>query len=211
MPLSARKVETARPGRHSDGHGLLLLVKPSGARSWVLRYQIDGRRRDMGLRSWPEITLSLARDLALDARRSIALGRDPLNEKAKRKKLLFRDAAATLIESKRSGWRNAKHAAQWTATLEHYAYPLLGSYDVRAITTENVIAVLSSIWTEKPETPVGFGSASRQASIMQVQSERGRTQIPRGGAGISTISWPDLRKSDPLSTILHSTGERCPI
>ncbi len=68
------------------------------------------------------------------------------------KKLLFRDAAATLIELKRSGWRNAKHAAQWTATLEHYAYPLLGSYDVRAITTENVIAVLSSIWTEKPET-----------------------------------------------------------
>ena len=152
MPLSARKVETARPGRHSDGHGLLLLVKPSGARSWVLRYQIDGRRRDMGLGSWPEVTLSMARDRALDARRSIASGRDPLHEKAKIKKLLFRDAATAVIESKRSGWRNAKHAAQWTATLEHYAYPLLGDCDVCAITTENVIAVLSPIWTEKPET-----------------------------------------------------------
>jgi integrase len=152
MPLSARKVETAKPGRHSDGRGLILLVKPSGARSWVLRYQIDGRRRDMGLGSWPEVTLSMARDRALDAKRSIASGRDPLNEKAKIKKLLFRDAAAAVIESKRNGWRNAKHAAQWTATLEHYAYPLLGDHDVRAITTENVIAVLSPIWTEKPET-----------------------------------------------------------
>jgi integrase len=152
MTLSARKVETAGPGRYSDGRGLLMLVKPSGTRSWVLRYQIDGRRRDMGLGSWPEITLSMARDRALDAKRSIALGRDPLNEKVKIKKLLFRDAAAALIGSKRSGWRNAKHASQWSATLERYAYPALGSYDVRAITTENVIAVLSPIWTQKSET-----------------------------------------------------------
>ena len=152
MPLSARKVETAKPGRHSDGRGLILLVKPSGARSWVLRYQIDGRRRDMGLGSWPEVTLSVARERAIDARRSIVAGNDPLNERAKIKKLLFRDAAAALIASKRSGWRNAKHAAQWTATLERYVYATLGDCDVRAITTENVIAVLSSIWTEKPET-----------------------------------------------------------
>jgi integrase len=152
MPLSARKVETAKPGRHSDGRGLLLLVKPSGARSWVLRYQIDGRRRDMGLGSWPEVTLSMARERALDARRSVVAGNDPLNEKAKIKKLLFRDAATALIESKQSGWRNAKHAGQWAATLERYVYPTLGDCDVRAIRTENVIAVLSPIWTEKPET-----------------------------------------------------------
>ena len=111
MPLSARKIETATPGRHSDGRGLILLVKPSGARSWVLRYQIDGRRRDMGLGSWPEVTLSMARERALDARRSIVAGNDPLNEKAKIKKLLFRDAAVALIASKQSGWQNAKHAA----------------------------------------------------------------------------------------------------
>ena len=152
MPLSARKVETAKPGRHSDGRGLLLLVKPSGARSWVLRYQIDGRRRDMGLGSWPEVTLSMARARALDSRRSVVAGNDPLNEKAKIKKLLFRDAAAALIASKQSGWRNAKHAAQWTATLERYVYPIFGDCDVRGITTESVIAVLSQIWTEKPET-----------------------------------------------------------
>jgi hypothetical protein len=76
----------------------------------------------MGLGSWPEVTLSMARDRAIDARRSITSGRDPLNEKAKIKKLLLRDAATAVIESKRSGWRNAKHAAQWTATLERYVF-----------------------------------------------------------------------------------------
>ena len=152
MALSARKVQTAAAGRYSDGRGLILLVKPGGARSWVVRYQINGRRRDMGLGSWPEISLSMARERALDARRIIALGRDPLNEKSKVKKLLFRDAAAALIAAKQNGWRNAKHAAQWTATLQRYAYPILGGHDVRAITTETVLAALSPIWSEKPET-----------------------------------------------------------
>ena len=152
MALSARKVETAAAGRHSDGRGLMLLVKPTGARSWVLRYQIAGCRRDMGLGSWPEISLSMARERALDARRMIALRRDPLNEKSKVKKLLFRDAATALIAAKQNGWRNAKHAAQWTATLQRYAYPILGQHDVRAITTDIVLSVLSPIWTEKPET-----------------------------------------------------------
>jgi integrase len=152
MTLTARKVETAAPGRYSDGRGLILLVKPTGARSWVLRYQIDGRRRDMGLGSWPEISLSMARERALDAKRTIALGGDPLNEKSKVKKLFFRDAAAALIAAKQNGWRNAKHAAQWTATLQRYAYPVLGGHDVRAITTETVLSVLSPIWSEKPET-----------------------------------------------------------
>ena len=152
MLLSARKVETAKPGRYVDGRGLMLLVKASGSRSWVLRYQIDGRRRDMGLGAWPEVTLAMARERALDARRQIAQHRDPLTEKTKIKMLLFRDAAAALIEAKRSGWRNAKHAAQWVSTLERYACPALGGTDVRTIATESVLAVLSPIWNEKPET-----------------------------------------------------------
>lgn len=68
-PLSARKVEAAGPGRYTDGRGLALLVKPSGTRSWVLRYQIDGCRRDLGLGPYPEITLARAREKALEARR----------------------------------------------------------------------------------------------------------------------------------------------
>ena len=79
MALSVRKVETASAGRYTDGRGLMLVVKPSGARSWVLRYQLNGRRRDMGLGPYPEVTLSAAREKALVARRQIVEGVDPLN------------------------------------------------------------------------------------------------------------------------------------
>ena len=152
MALTARRVATAKPGRHSDGRGLILLVKPSGARSWVLRYQIDGRRRDMGLGAWPEVTLAMARERGLAARRLTAEGRDPLSEKKRVKRLRFRDAADALIDSKRSGWRSPKHAAQWVSTLETFAYPVLGDLDVRSIGTSEVLATLKPIWVEKTET-----------------------------------------------------------
>src|SRR5918993_548439 len=133
MPLTARKVATAPAGRFTDGRGLILLVKPSGARSWVLRYQMGGRRRDLGLGPWPEVTLAMARERALAARREIVAGRDPLAERKRRRALTFRAAAEALVEAKRPGWRNAKHAAQWTSTLRTYAFPALGALDVRAI------------------------------------------------------------------------------
>ncbi|MCI4661667.1 MAG: integrase arm-type DNA-binding domain-containing protein [Neomegalonema sp.] len=152
MPLTARKVETASPGKHGDGRGLMLVVKASGAKSWVLRYQINGRRRDLGLGAYPDVSLARARERALEARQLIAEGRDPLNEKNKRKELIFTDAATALIESKRSGWRNAKHAAQWRSTLESYAFPVLGKLAVQAIETEDVLAALRPIWEVKPET-----------------------------------------------------------
>lgn len=152
MALSARKVESAEPGKHGDGRGLFLFVKPSGARSWVLRYQLAGRRRDLGLGAYPEVTLASAREKALEARRLIAEGRDPLSERKKTKHLTFKAAASALIESKRSGWKNAKHAAQWPATLNTYAIPKLGDLDVKVIETADVIAVLKPIWNEKPET-----------------------------------------------------------
>lgn len=112
MPLSARKVETAQPGKHGDGRGQYLLVKPSGARSWVLRYQVQGRRRDLGLGAYPDVSLAMARDRAADARRMIANGEDPITKKQQAKPKVFRDAALELIESKRPGWKSAKHAAQ---------------------------------------------------------------------------------------------------
>ena len=152
MALSARKVESAEPGKHGDGRGLFLFVKPTGARSWVLRYQLNGRRRDFGLGAYPEVTLANAREKALEARRLISEGRDPLSERKKTKFLSFMDAASALIESKRSGWKNAKHAAQWSSTLNTYAMPTLGDLDVKVIETADVVAVLKPIWNEKPET-----------------------------------------------------------
>jgi len=142
----------AGPGRHTDGRGLTLLVKPTGTRTWVLRYQMNGRRRDMGLGAWPEVTLAMARDRAIEARRLITQAHDPLNDRATSKPLTFGDAAIALIAAKRESWRNAKHAAQWTSTLERYVLPILGNRDVRWIDTNDVLAVLNPIWTHKPET-----------------------------------------------------------
>ena len=150
--LTARSVETAGPGTHEDGRGLRLVVKPGGSRSWVLRYQIAGRRRDLGLGPFPEITLARAREKALEARRLVVEGRDPLAERGRAPALAFKAAAEALVASKRPGWRNAKHAAQWAATLTAYAHPKLGGLDVKQVDTADVLEVLRPIWAQKPQT-----------------------------------------------------------
>jgi len=150
MKLSAPKVRTAKPGRHSDGHGLSLLVQPSGARFWTLRVQVAGKRKDFGLGSYPALSLAEARDKAAEWRKAIKAGQDP---RARAKEALtFKEAAEALIAYKRPGWRNAKHAAQWSSSLERFAYPKIGEKDAAAIGIEDVLAVLKPIWTQKPET-----------------------------------------------------------
>lgn len=152
MKLSARKVETAGVGRHGDGRGLFLYVKPTLARSWVLRYQVQGRRHDLGLGAYPDVTLAMARQKAMDARRMILEGDDPIAKRRQAQPKTFKDAALELIESKRSGWKNAKHAAQWTSTLEAYVFPTLGPMQVTKIATADVVGALKPIWSQKPET-----------------------------------------------------------
>lgn len=152
MKLSARKVETAGAGRHGDGRGLFLYVKPTGARSWVLRYQVQGRRHDLGLGTYPDVTLAMARQKATDARRLILAGDDPIAKRRQAQLKTFKDAALELIESKRSGWKNAKHAAQWSSTLEAYVFPTLGPMQVTKIATADVVGALKPIWSQKPET-----------------------------------------------------------
>ena len=152
MALTARKVETAGPGRHGDGRGLYLLVKASGARSWLLRYQVQGRRRDLGLGPYPDVSLAMARERATEARRQILNGDDPIANKQKTHALTFEGAARQLIESKRPGWKNAKHAAQWTSTLETYVFPMIGQVLVNKVETSDVMGVLSPIWALKSET-----------------------------------------------------------
>ena len=98
--LTDRAVRNAPPGRHGGGtiRGLLLVVQPGGSRSWLLRYQTGKRRRDMGLGSYPEVTLARAREKALEARRLIVEGRDPLAERARTTLLTFKSAAEALVE-----------------------------------------------------------------------------------------------------------------
>jgi integrase len=160
--LSAVAVTKATgPAVLHDGGGLYLRVAPSGAKSWVFRFQLDGKRRDMGLGPFPDISLAEARGKASAHRKQRHEGIDPLDAKAAQRQAqrvsvakgrTFRECAVEFIDKNRAGWRNAKHAAQWTATLETYVYPALGELPVSAIDAGLVVQVLDPIWAEKPET-----------------------------------------------------------
>ena len=160
--LSALKViQAGEPGLYGDGDGLFLQVGRSGSKSWIFRYAFADRRRDMGLGSLRYVGLAEARAKALGARKLLLEGMDPIEERAARKKAVvaaaaksvtFKAAASKFIEANKSGWRNTKHADQWTATLEKYAYPVMGDKPVDSIDQEVVLQVLEPIWSVKTET-----------------------------------------------------------
>ena len=159
--LTALKVERAKaPGMYADGGGLYLQITEGGA-SWVYRYMLNKRAREMGLGPLALFGLSEARAKALDARRLRHEGIDPIDARlairAKArldaaKAVTFIECADSYIKAHRAGWRNGKHAAQWEATLATYAGPVIGALPVQVIDTALVLKVLEPIWTAKPET-----------------------------------------------------------
>ena len=141
--------------------GLALHVSESGARSWLLRVMVGEKRREMGLGPFPAVPLAEAREKARAARERISQGQDPIRERsaarsAQRSAQLaertFEHCARAYIAAKSPEWRNAKHAAQWTATLETYAFPKIGSLLAKDVGLPQVRAVLDPIWTTKTET-----------------------------------------------------------
>jgi len=151
------------PGLHFVGEvpGLALQVLPTGARTWILRIMIAGKRRDMGLGGFPAVTLAQARDAARKARAKVKEGIDPIEEaRANRSALLataaaslsFEDCADRYINAQKAAWKNAKSEQQWRNTLATYAYPVMGKLLVRDIGTAHVHEVLEPIWTTKTET-----------------------------------------------------------
>ena len=154
MKLTAFQIKNAKPGRYSDGNGLYLLVSPNHAKSWVLRIQVDGRRRDYGLGSLNHVSLAEARELAQERRKQAKEGLNPSVE-AKRQKasqMTFEDAARTFHEEHKSSWKNAKHGDQWINTLQTYAFPTIGKVSVDRIDAEDMAKVLRPIWQGKAET-----------------------------------------------------------
>ena len=152
--LTARFAATVtKPGRHGDGNGLYLLVKPSGAKSWVLRTVVRGRRCDIGLGGYPLVSLAEARVAAFEHRKLARAGGDPLALRRRRDIPTFEEAARTVIEIHKPTWRpGGKSAEQWESSLRQYVFPRLGAKCVDTITTADVMAVLVPIWTEKAET-----------------------------------------------------------
>ena len=166
--LTAVQARTIGPGRHADGKGLYLLVKPEGGASWVVRYKQAGRQRDAGLgaaRGGDAVSLADAR-IRRDALWTMHRGGiDPLAEKAAAKAraaadaqdqraraVTFQGAAEAYIAANEAGWSNIKHKAQWRATLETYAYPHMGALPVAEVGTPHILAALEAIWRTKPET-----------------------------------------------------------
>lgn len=162
--LSALQVSRlTEPGHHSVGGvtGLYLYVTPTGARSWVLRTVIAGKRRHMGLGAFPSVTLSMAREKARAARSEVETGADPIARrqeavsKLKAEQLnivTFESAAKAYIDAHGDTWKNPKHRAQWSATLATYAFPVIGSLQTAHVTQSHVLAVLEPIWKTKNET-----------------------------------------------------------
>lgn len=155
--LSARKVQTITdPGLHADGGGLYLRITPSGTKNWIYRYQLNGRRRDMGLGRVSDVSLAEARAKHAEARKLIVAGVDPIE--AQRQPIIeasrrtFEEVALLYIAAKAPGWRNEKHAAQWESTLRTYAFPAIGLRPVDSVSATDILAVLRAIWMEKPET-----------------------------------------------------------
>ena len=140
------------PGRYGDGDTLFLHVAPGGSKSWVQRLTINGRRRDIGLGGWPLVSLAQARDKAIDNRRLARSGGDPIAAKRRAGMPTFREATARTIKTRRSSWRNAKHATSWQQTLEKHAFPVLAELRVDQIERQDVLRVLRPIWEEIPET-----------------------------------------------------------
>src|SRR5215204_1066688 len=143
-----------KPGRYADGNGLYLIIEPSGAKRWVLRTVVRGKRRDMGLGGLSLVTLAEAREKAITYRKLAREGGDPLAERRRAQAVVptFAEAAERVHAEHKASWKNGKHAAQWLTTLTTYAIPMIGNRRVDQIGTPDVLNVLSPIWLTKPET-----------------------------------------------------------
>ncbi|MEQ1638800.1 MAG: integrase arm-type DNA-binding domain-containing protein [Methylococcales bacterium] len=160
--LTVKRVEHLKiPGYYSDGDNLYLRVSGTLSKSWAFVYKKDGKRTEMGLGSFPDVTLENARDKAEEPRKTLKAGIDPLQDKrqqtrtkrlTKAKLFTFKQCGESYIKSHTPSWKNPKHIQQWTNTLTQYVYPFFGDLDVKEVDTGLVTQCLEPIWLTKNET-----------------------------------------------------------
>ena len=176
--LTKRLVESLGAGRHGDGNGLYLVVDPSGARRWIVRVTIRGKkngkggplRTDLGLGGFPLVTLAMAREKALEYRRMAMQGQNPRYENADDIPT-FSELAKLVHKERLPTWKNPKHAGQWINTLRDYTFPKIGKLPVSDIGQPEVLLCLSPIWTEKHETAKRL--AQRIKTVLDVAKSKG--------------------------------------
>lgn len=200
------------PGRYSDGNGLQLVVKASGAKSWILRVQHNGRRRDIGLGSFSDVGPAEARERAVETRKVIRGGGDPTGLKNDSGRIsgrptTFRELATSYHEDRKASWKNAKHREQWLSTLETYAFPVFGDQPVDRVDSRDVLDCLKPIWNAKPETARrvlqrvlrvlnyarGMGHREHEAPTQSIRAALGkqRSQV-RHHASLPYAEMPEL-------------------
>ncbi|RTU07838.1 Phage integrase [Pseudomonas aeruginosa] len=157
-------VKAAAPGKTNDGDGLYFQVSKTGGTSWIFRYKLEGRSREMGLGPYPTVTLSEARQLAADQRKTLASGADPLatrdaareakreaERQATARRTTFEDLARDYQQAHGSNWSD-RWRKGWLRKLELYAFPIMGKLSAEIIQTEHVLNVLRPIWATKTRT-----------------------------------------------------------
>jgi integrase len=151
-PMQVGRLKEA--GRYHDGDGLMLDVRSTGSKTWIVRLQSGGKRRDYGLGSLKDVSLAEAREKAREYRKLLRSGVDPLETKRKIKQALptFRVAATQVHAEHKAGWRNSKHGAQWLSTLQTYVFPTFGDLPIDKVENGHVRDALAEIWLTKPET-----------------------------------------------------------
>ena len=185
--LKAKEIEHAKPGMHADGNGLYLRVQNSGAKGWIFRFQLNGRRREMGLGILEDKPVVDARTEALNLSKLVRQGIDPIEERkaqqvanlanAVRKVPTFSEAATQFIDSKEDGWRNAKHRQQWRNTLSTYCTPF-NSKSVETVTIDDIEEILRPIWLTKTETATRV--LTRIVRVIAYAADKGWSQDDAG-------------------------------
>jgi hypothetical protein len=211
-PLEVRRLD--KPGRWSVGgvDGLALQVTRSGARSWVLRLAVCGQQREMGLGSFPTVTLAEARDKARRHRAQVAEGSDPISLRRavfsaaaadRMSQRTFAEVAAQYIAQHEKSWKNKKHGAQWASTLQTYAEPVVGQLLVRDVTSAHVVRVLEPIWTTKTETATRV--RSRIELVLDFAAARGLREGPNPARwkGNLDAAFP---KASKVAVVRHHTA-----
>jgi integrase len=152
--LNATRVRALKAaGLHEDGGGLRLVISDTGAKRWVMRISVRGKRHQLGLGGYPAVSLERAREKAAEIRRQAAEGRDIVGERRRRTEgVSFRQAFEAFFENKRKSISNAKNVVQWQSTMEMYVFPFIGDRPVAEIQSDEVLKVFAPIWFDKPDT-----------------------------------------------------------
>ena len=182
-----------KPGKYGDQHGLILRVQPSGAKQWIWRGTVNGRRRDLGLGGFPYVSLAEARAQAFDYRKTARQGEDPVTLRAGGVPTFAR-ATETVIALHAGGWKNSTTEDDWRSSLGTYVLPAIGSMRVDEITTADVMNCLVPIWNTKADTARRV--RQRVARVMKWAIAQGyRQDNPAGDAVLEALPKQERRQN----------------